>query len=196
MSVDLSDQKTQLILVIVLAAAGALYAWFTYIYTPKNEAIVELQTEIETFENEIQRFQIEANQAGEVEAQLAEAQRQWTMILTQFPTEMREDEILANMTSAEGTSNLFLVEFTRGDRRTQELYIEQDYNIRLLGEFRRLGSYIADLASMPRRMSVSRMQITHPSAAAGAGGGSAGPIPTDDEIIIQLIITTYIVRER
>ncbi len=194
---DLSDQKTQIILVIVLAAAGAIYAWFTYIYTPKNENINLLQEEIATFEQEILTFQRTADQADEVAANLADAQRQWAATLTQFPTEMRENEILTNMALAEGNSNLFLTEFTPGERRVYELYIEQDYNIRLLGEFRQLGRYIADLASMPRRMSVSRMQITHPSAAEGAGGGgSAGPIPTDDEIIVQLIITAYIVRER
>jgi len=193
--VDFSDQKTQIILVIILAVAGGIYAWFTYIYSPKNVEIVAFQAEIETFENDIQRFQFTANQADEVAANLADAQRRWAAILTEFPTEIREDEILSNMSLAEGNSKLFLTNFTPGERRAHELYIEQDYNIRLLGEFQQLGRYIADLASMPRRMSVARMQITHPSAAEGGGGG-AGPIPTNDEIIIRLIITTYIVHER
>ena len=193
---DFSDQKTQIILVIILAVAGGIYAWFTYIYSPKNAEIATLQEEIATFETDIQRFQITASQADEVAANLADAQRRWAAILTQFPTEMRENEVLSNMSLAEENSNLFLTNLTPGERRVHELYIEQDYNVRLLGEFQQLGRYIADLASMPRRMSVARMQITHPSAVEGAAGGGAGPIPTDEEIIIRLIITTYIVHER
>ena len=129
-------------------------------------------------------------------ANLADAQRQWAATLTQFPTEMKEDEVLNNIFSAERTSQLYFSGFTPGERRTQELYIEQDYQIRLLGEYRQLGRYIAELASMPRRMSVSRMQITHPAIDGSAGGAAAGPLPTEDEIIIRLTITTYIVRER
>lgn len=194
---DLSDQKTQIILVIVLGVAGLIYAWYTYIYTPTNEKIVTFTEEIVTLEQEIARFQILADQADEVEAQVAVAQQQWADILLQFPTEPKEEEILGNMTVAEEASKLYTLGFERGGRRTQELYFEQDYIIRLLGEFRKVGLYIATLASLPRRISVARMQVTHPSALEGAGGrSSAGPPPNEEEVIITLTITSYVVRVR
>ena len=194
---DLSDQRTQIILVIVLAVAGAIYAWFTYLYSPKNEEIATLNEEIEQFELDIARFQITANQAEEVAAQLAAARQQWADILVQFPTTEKEDELLGNMSVAEGASRLYPISFERGDRRTQELYFEQDYVVRLLGEYQQVGRYIATLASLPRRISVARMQITHPSVLQDiAGGEVAGPPPTAEEVIITLTVTSYVVRVR
>ncbi len=94
-------------------------------------------------------------------------------------------------------TRLYPVSFERGARRVLELYIEQDYTVRLLGEFQQVGQYIATLSSLPRRISVSRMQVTHPSAMEGAvGGGSAGPPPTEGEVAITLTITSYVVRAR
>ena len=194
---DLSDQKTQIILVIVLGIAGLVYAWYTYLYTPRKEDITTLTEEITTFEGEIATFQLLANRRSEVEAQLAAAQAQWSEILLQFPTEAREQEILANMSVAEEASRLYPISFDRGERRVQDLYIEQDYSIRLLGEYSQIGRYIATLAGQPRRMSIARMQITHPTATeGGAGGTSAGPLPTEEEVFITLTVTSYVVRVR
>jgi type IV pilus assembly protein PilO len=193
--VDLSDQKTQIILVIVLGVAGLIYVWYTYMFTPRKEEIDTLTEEIATLEQEIARFQLEADQAEEVEAQLAEARRQWAAILVQFPREPKEDELLANMSLAEEASLIYPIGLERGERRVQELYIEQDYVVRMIGEYRQVGRYISVLASQPRRVSVARMQLTHPSVATTTSGGSSpGPPPTDEEVVITLTITSYMVR--
>jgi len=195
--VDLSDQKTQIILVIVLGVAGLVYAWYTYLFTPRKEDIVTLNDEITAFEGEIASFQRLVDRRAEVEAQLAATQQQWAEILLQFPTEAKEEEILSNMSVAEETSRLYPISFERGNRRVQELYIEQDYTIRLLGEYTNVGRYIATLAGQPRRMSIARMQITHPAATEGAAGGtSTGPLPTEEEVFITLTVTSYVVRVR
>ncbi len=194
---DLSDQKTQIILVIVLGVAALVYAWYTYMYTPRKEEIDTLNVNIETLEQEIDLFQIEADQEEAVAVQLADARQRWSAVLLQFPTEAKEDELLANMSLAGEASRLYQIDFERGGRRVQELYIEQDYTIRLLGEYRNLGRYIAVLSGQPRRVSVARMRIAHPSAATGASGGtSAGPLPTEEEVIITLTVTSYVVIER
>ena len=194
---DLSDQKTQIILVIALGVAGLVYAWFTYLYSPRKEEIETYNVNIENLEMEIARFQIEADQAEEVVVQMAAAQQRWSAILLQFPTEPKEAELHANMSLAGEASQLYQINFERGERRVQELYVEQDYSIRLLGEYRNLGRYIAVLSGQPRRVSVARMQIAHPSAAAGvSGGATAGPLPTAEEVIITLTVTSYVVIVR
>jgi len=195
--VDLSDQRTQIILVIVLAVLGGLYAWFTYLYTPKKEMVDELTTEISTLEDEISVLQIVADRSDDVLAELQAEQARWTEVLRSFPTSSREEQVLATLSAAEKTSGVYLLEYSGGERRGRPLYFEEDYTLRILGQYHELGRFISELASAERRMAVRRMQIQHPSAAEQSGGGAnAGPTPTEDELIINLVVTTYVVREQ
>ncbi|GEM_PF-2045185 len=197
---DLSDQRTQIILVIVLAVLGGVYAWFTYIYGPKKDLVDELEAEISTLNDEIRVAQIKADQADDALAALQAAQARWAEVLRSFPTESREEQVLSTLSAAEAVAEVFVTDFQGGERRRRPLYFEEDYTIRLLGRYHELGRFISEIASAQRRMTVNRMQISHPSVAeesgGGRGGGSTGPPPTENELIINLVVTTYVVREQ
>lgn len=197
---DLSDQRTQIILVVCVGMIFGLYAWFTWLYTPKKEEIRTLETEISQLQDEIQNLQREADQLPDVEARLAVAQAEWAETLKSFPTESKEEEVLGNLSDSEYTAGLFITRIEKGLRRPRELYIEEDWNLTLVGRYSQLGRFISEIASKERRMSVSRMKLTHPSATEGGGGppgaGSegAGHAPQEDEVIISLTVTAYVVR--
>ncbi len=195
---DLSDQKTQITLLIVAGAIGALYLWFTYLYTPRNDRINQLETDRNELQNEIATLQIEVAKLARVEAQRNETRARWNEVLVSFPTELKEEEVLTNFTASEVVSGIYISEWTKGASRTRPLYIEQDYIVTMLGHYQELGRFIAELASKPRRISVERMKLTHPDALAAAGGagpGAGGPAAQEDEVVITCTITTYIVRQ-
>jgi len=191
--VDLSDQRTQIILLAVLGGLGVLYGWFTYIYSPRAATITELEQQVGTLRGEIRTLEVKVRQLPEAEAQLAEAQALWEETLTSFPTEPREEEVLSTMSISEQSSGVFIRSVNKGPSRTRPLYIEQDYQLDMVGEYHELGRFIEDLASKPRRMSVQRIQLLHPSAQ--EGGSDAGPSPQEDEVIIRCTVTTYVVRQ-
>jgi Tfp pilus assembly protein PilO len=198
---DLSDQKTQVMLLIVLGVLGAVYAWFTYIYTPRNDRINELEGEKTTLEQDIATLEIEVAKLPRVERQLAEARERWSQVLLSFPTEPREEEVIANITNSEQISGLYVVGFTTGARRMRPLYIEQDYTVNMLGHYQELARFIASIASHRRRMSVEKIRLQHPSAVEGGtgagipGGAGGGPSAQADEVVIVCTVTTYIVRQ-
>jgi Tfp pilus assembly protein PilO len=196
---DLSDQKTQVMLLVVLGVLGAVYAWFTYIYTPNSDRINELEGEKTTLEQDIATLEIEVAKLPRVERQLNEVRDQWNQTLLSFPTEPREEEVIANITTSEQTAGLYVVGFTTGARRMRPLYIEQDYTVNMLGHYQELARFIASIASHRRRMSVERIRLQHPSASEGGagipGGGSGGPSAQEDEVVIVCTVTTYIVRQ-
>ncbi|MFO7769486.1 MAG: type 4a pilus biogenesis protein PilO [bacterium] len=189
---DLSDQRTQIILLAVLGVLGGLYGWFTYIYSPRGEEIAQLEQQTGSLQGEIRTLQTKVDQLPEVESQLADAQALWQQTLISFPAEPREEEVLSAMSVSEQSSGVFIRSVNKGESRTRSLYIEQDYQLDMVGEYHELGRFIEDLASQPRRMSVQRIQLLHPSA---AEGGGAGPSPQEGEVIIRCTVTTYVVRE-
>jgi Tfp pilus assembly protein PilO len=192
---DLSDQKTQITFLVIAGVIGALYLWFTYLYTPRNDRINELETQKNELINEIQALQIEVAKLPRVEAELAETRAHWNEVLISFPTEPREEEVFASFTEAEQTSGIYIVEMNKGASRTRPLYIEQDFVVNMVGQYQELGRFIAELGSKPRRISVERMKLTHPDALSAAGGAATGVSAQEDEVVITCTITTYIVRQ-
>jgi len=197
--VDLSDQKTQIMLIGVLAVLGLIYVWFTYMFSPRNEQIGELEGQVTELTSEIQQLEVRVRQLDRVEAQLQELQVQWEETLKSFPTEAKEEEILGNIMISEQNSGLYITGIQKEGRRDRGLYIEEDYSISMLGRYDEMESFIRQLVSMPRRMTVNYMQLVHPGQAGGGGaapgGDGGGPPPQADEVVISCTITTYQVKE-
>jgi len=194
---DLSDQKTQLMLLGVLGSVGLIYVWFTYLYSPKNETIGELSGQVTELTGEVQQLEAKVGRLAATESQLQALQAQWEETLRSFPTEPKEEEVFGNLSHSEVTSGVYITSITKGDRRVRELYIEEDYSLVLMGRYSQMGEFIKELASMPRRIMVNYMQLLHPSLGgrAAGGDGGAGPPPQEDEVVIRCTITTFQVRE-
>ncbi len=195
---DLSDQKTQMMLLGVLAFLALIYVWYTYILTPKNVAIGELEGQVTELSMEIQRLELKVRRLPRTEEQLQALQIQWEEVLLSFPTEPKEEEVLTNLTLSEQISGLYIISTQKAGRRVLDLHIEEDYTVNMIGRYYQMESFIRKLASLPRRMAVSYMQLVHPSVGTGgigSIGGMGGQPPQDDEVVIRCTITTFQVRE-
>jgi len=194
MAFDLSNQKNQLMLLGIMGGLGLIYVWFTYLYEPKNARMTELEGQVLTLTGEIGTLKIEVAQLPRVQAQHTELTARWDELLTAFPSEPREEEVLGSVTSSQTMAGLFITGFNKGESRRRELYIEQDYTVNLVGRYHELGVFIAQIAAKPRRMSIERMRLTHPSQReGGGGGGGAGPQAREDELYIVCTLRTFMV---
>ncbi len=197
MAFDLSDQKNQLMLLGILGGLGLIYVWFTYLFEPRNARITELDGQIQTLTSEIGTLRFEVAQLPKVQAQHTELTARWDGLLTAFPSELREEEVLGNVTSAQSAAGLFITGFNKGESRRRELFTEQDYSVNLVGRYHELGVFIAQIAAKPRRMSIERMRLTHPSQReGGGGGGGVGPQAREDELYIVITLRTYMVPQQ
>jgi type IV pilus assembly protein PilO len=141
---------------------------------------------------DVATLRTKVNTLPRVQAQHAEVTARWNELLTSFPSELREEEVLGSVTGAQTSAGLFIIGFTKGESRRRDLYTEQDYNLSLVGRYHELGAFIARIAANPRRMSIERMRLTHPSQREGGGGGD-GPQAREDELYIVCTLRTYLV---
>lgn len=195
---DLSDQKTQLMLLGVMGILGLIYVWFTYMFSPRNEQINELEAQVTELSGEVQQLEVKVRTLPRMEAQVQELQQRWEETLRSFPTESKEEEVLNNLTISEQTSGLYITEIERQGIRDMGLYVEEFYAVSMLGRFNDLDHFIRELVGMPRRMTVEYIQLSGPFAmgSVGAAAGGAGALsPEKDEVIISCMITTYRVKE-
>jgi Tfp pilus assembly protein PilO len=195
MAFDLSDQKNQLMLLGIMGGLGLIYVWFTYMFEPRNTRISELDAQVKNLQGEIATLSTKAAILPRIQAQHAEVTARWDELITSFPSEPREEEVLGNVTSAQITAGLFITGFNKGESRRRELYTEQDYTVNLVGRYHELGVFIAQIAAKPRRMSIERIRLTHPSQREGGGGGAGGegPRAREDELYIVCTLRTYMV---
>ena len=196
MAFDLSDQKNQLMLLGIMGGVGLLYVWFTYLDEPRAARIGELEEQLTALQSEIGTLRVEAAQLPRVQEQYTEVQGRWDQLLTSFPSQAREEEVLANVTSSQSRAGLFITSFNKGESRQRELYVEQDYNVNLVGRYHELGTFIAEIAApTPPRRTTAPNRPPPPRPRAGGGPGGDGPQAREDELYIVCTLRTYTVPQ-
>lgn len=99
-------------------------------------------------------------------AQLNEAEKKSTALLNQLPEKAQIGGLLADINQAGIGRGLEFNLFKPGAEKVAQLYAELPINISVVGNYHDLGAFAADVAKMPRIVTLSELSITFPGARA------------------------------
>jgi type IV pilus assembly protein PilO len=91
--------------------------------------------------------------------QLEEIDRQFGTLLRQLPNKAEMDALLADINQAGVGRGLQFELFKPGSENTREFYAEMPIAIRLLGSYDDLGAFVADVAKMPRIVTINNLAL-------------------------------------
>ncbi|HRO38153.1 type 4a pilus biogenesis protein PilO [Thauera sp.] len=91
--------------------------------------------------------------------QLAEIDRQFGALLKQLPNRAEMDSLLSDINQAGLGRGLQFELFKPGADVIKEFYAEMPIDVRLTGVYHDLGEFVADLASMPRMVTLNDVGI-------------------------------------
>ncbi|MBV2262956.1 MAG: type 4a pilus biogenesis protein PilO, partial [Thauera sp.] len=91
--------------------------------------------------------------------QLAEIDRQFGALLKQLPNRAEMDSLLSDLNQAGLGRGLQFELFKPGADVIKEFYAEMPIDVRLTGVYHDLGEFVADLASMPRVVTLGDVGI-------------------------------------
>ena len=91
--------------------------------------------------------------------QLAEIDRQFGALLKQLPNRAEMDSLLSDINQASLGRGLQFELFKPGADVIKEFYAEMPIDVRVTGVYHDLGEFVADLASMPRMVTLNDVGI-------------------------------------
>jgi len=142
-----------LLLAIVLAGG-----WFLHVQ--------DLQESLERHQGEEvalkQQFESKVRQAANLEAykeQMVLMEASFEQLLKQLPSDTEVPGLLEDITSAGLNSGLEFEEIRLLNEVTQQFYIELPIQIRVVGNYHELATFVSAVASMPRIVTLHDFQI-------------------------------------
>lgn len=143
------------VLLLVLTVAG--FWWFDWQDQVKTLAAREAE-EVQLRESWLTKKRQAVN-LEEHRRQLAEIDRQFGALLKQLPNRAEMDSLLSDINQAGLGRGLQFELFKPGTDVIKEFYAEMPIDVRVTGVYHDLGEFVADLASMPRMVTLNDVGI-------------------------------------
>ena len=143
------------VLLLVLTVAG--FWWFDWQDQVKTLAAREAE-EVQLRESWLTKKRQAVN-LEEHRRQLAEIDWQFGALLKQLPNRAEMDSLLSDINQAGLGRGLQFELFKPGTDVIKEFYAEMPIDVRVTGVYHDLGEFVADLASMPRMVTLNDVGI-------------------------------------
>jgi type IV pilus assembly protein PilO len=145
--------------VFIALLVGTIVAAWWFDWRDQDELLERRQREEVTLRadwanKKRQAVNLEANKR-----QLEEADRQFGALLKQLPNRAEMDQLLADINQAGLGRGLLFELFKPGRENVRDFYAEMPIDISIVGSYHDLGEFVADVARMPRIVTLGNISI-------------------------------------
>ncbi|QEL63797.1 type IV pilus assembly protein PilO [Oryzomicrobium terrae] len=157
---------------IALLVAGWWFLW--------SDQLTELDGKREELEKLKTQFIDKKKQAVNLDLytqQLAEIDRSFGTLLKQLPNKAEVESLLVEVNQAGLGRGLQFDLFKPGSETVKDFYAELPIQLKIVGNYHDFGAFAADIAKLPRIVTLSNMSIT--------------PQPKDGSLVLDTTARTY-----
>lgn len=148
--------RLAVLLGLIAAVLGA--AWYLD-WKPLQEELARAQAQEMSLREEWKNKKRQAVNLAAYKQQLEEIDRQFGTLLRQLPNKAEMDALLADINQAGIGRGLQFELFKPGSENVREFYAEMPIAIRLIGGYDDFGSFVADVAKMPRIVTINNVSL-------------------------------------
>jgi len=192
-ALDIKDPNVRNALIGVAVILGLSYLWFDSFYSPKME-------EIKTLTEKKEKVEAELLKINSLKPQL-ERLRQESIIMAArldslkniFPDQKEVPRLIREITAVNRRSGVITTRFTPMPDVEKEYYVENKYNVSMLGDYHNLGAFFSYLANFQLIVNLDNVTI---SANPGYGNKSVGPYEErPPSVLAAFELTTFSSRK-
>ena len=185
MALNTSDPRVQKFLLVTLLAAGALYAYFAYVFQPKREEIASLETEVKRLEANLgsARAIVQASDIEALRRELAQRTGELEIAEALLPRQENLARLLQEVTLEADRQGLGFALFEPRATIQHELFQERPYQVTLRGGYHQMAMFLTNVASLP--------QIIKPGAVKLARDTRADS-DEEETMTAEMVLTTYL----
>lgn len=150
-----SPKVTVLVLLLVVTVAAIWwFDWRAQAEILERKQAEEVQLRADWLQKKQQAVNLEAYRR-----QLDETDRQFSALLRQLPNKAEMDQLLADINQAGLGRGLLFELFRPGAESVREFHAELPIDISIVGAYHDLGQFVADVARMPRIVTLGDIKI-------------------------------------
>ena len=165
---------------VVLAGVIATVAGiYLFIYQEKLPVLEQAQAEEQELRSEFEGKQRKASNFDAYQEQLAEIERSFGTMLLQLPGKTEIPNLLVDISQTGLASGLNEKLFQPEGEVRKEFYAEKPIKIKLDGSYHEFGSFVSDIAALPRIVTLHDIQIAPVTAG------------NYDELVLSVTAKTY-----
>lgn len=183
-------QRDQAMVGVCVVAAGLAFAYWNYMWSPKNEALATLQTRIETLteQNEKARLDVARGTAAKIREEAEQLGRVLSVMRRLVPVANEVPTLLEQISTAARQTGLELGEVTPLGIIPGEVFDTHRYKMSVVGPYHRVARFLDNVGSMTRivaPMNVSMGPTTRTTVRQRAG---------EQNLDLSFEIQTYVAR--
>ncbi len=163
-NLDLKNPTLQKTILSGLLAAGVLGVFFfTHLvpfgYRNQQERLTVLKADFERKSTDLARARATVADLPRFEAEFQTLHDRWTLAGELLPADRQLASLLRRITLAGQETGVSFVRFRPQAQKTQTYYTEMPVEIAVNGGYHQVGSFLAELANLPRIVTVSQMHL-------------------------------------
>lgn len=171
LKIDLKNPNVRNVLVSVAIMLGLCYLWYDSVYRPKMEEITELTNKKEKVEGELLRINALKPQLDRLRQEAVVLDAKLDSLKNIFPDKKEVPRLIREITAVNRRSGVITTRFTPMPDVVQEYYVENKYNVSMLGDYHNLGALFSYLANFQLIVNLTNVSI---GANPGYGAKDAG----------------------
>lgn len=184
-------QRDQGMVVVCVVAAGLAFAYWNYLWKPKNTQLGRLQTRVEqlTERNAAARRDIASGNAQKLREEADQLGRVLSVMRQLVPVANEVPTLLDQISTAARQTSLDLGEVTPLGVIPGEVFDTHRFKMSVVGPYHRVARFLDNVGSMTRivaPMNITLAPTTRP------GGGRARP--DEQKLDLQFEIQTFVAR--
>jgi type IV pilus assembly protein PilO len=187
---NLSDPRTQKILLGVLAFVIVSYFWYTSYYSEYAETIDQRQEELAQLNEHLNRIRQKAKSYESLRQEYLQLRARYRNVELLLPEEKEIPSFLNQLHSAAKMTNTELIEITPEAPLPVDFYLENPFLVTAQTSFHNLGEFFANVANFPFIVNVANVTLT--------GTQQSATVETYDPnrtLNVTMRLTTYNIQE-
>lgn len=156
-----SEQKKKLFLGIALVA-GVLYLGNSYVYSPRAQAVAQLEERLDSLEakNQLARSLMESEGRSEVERKLGLYREQLTRVEGLIPSSEELPDLLDAISMEAQRSGVDLALIQPVGAVAEAYYTRRTYDLAVRGTYHEIAAFLTDIGSLPRIITPINLRMT------------------------------------
>ncbi|MGD8866520.1 MAG: type 4a pilus biogenesis protein PilO [Gemmatimonadales bacterium] len=156
---DPRGRKQALFLMAVLVGA-IWYVAFNWVLTPRQERIEDTERDLQTLEAQNRRSRALAARKDDLEQRLGIQERQLQIFEEYIPESEEVPELLDAISNQAQMTGVELTRIRPQAVEAGEFYMKQTWELSVLGDYHNVGQYLTRIASLPRIIKPTNVQMS------------------------------------
>jgi len=172
---------------VLVFAVIVFFGWYLHV-SNQQDSLTSLAGKEVQLKHEFAQKQAKAVNLDALQQQLDEMKDMLRQLLRQLPSKTEMPELLVDISQAALSSGLETELFQPGPETPKDFYAEKPIKLKMVGTYHQFGTFISDVASLPRVVILTMHDVSLTPLHAPAKGAEPA---ANEQLVLQGTVKTY-----